>query len=62
MDSLLVVGDIGYRGRVANFVSSGKGILLFNEFIPYIKSSTWSMLNLESPVCDRTLYIKKCGP
>lgn len=62
MDSLLVVGDIGYRGRVANFVSSGKGILLFNEFIPYIKSSTWSMLNLESPVGDSSLYIKKCGP
>lgn len=62
MINIAIAGDFGYRGRVAEVIDRGEGHLLFSEILPTVESADYSILNLESPVGDPSLFVKKCGP
>ncbi len=62
MVNLLICGDFGYRGRVAEVIDKGEGVSLFSMFLHNIQNSDYSILNLESPVGSSKSYIQKSGP
>lgn len=59
---LFFAGDFAPRLRVNDVISSGNFGLLFNEMLPIIKSADFAISNLESPLIDEGVPIKKTGP
>lgn len=62
MNKILIAGDFGYRGRVADQILTGKGTKLFEDFAESIRKSDYAIVNLESPVGTNSNFISKCGP
>ena len=62
MSSLFIAGDLACRGRVAQNIESGRGILLSKEILTALKAADFSIVNLESPVGHPSLFIRKAGP
>lgn len=63
MIKLLICGDYYPCHRVADTIATGKGASIFEEVVPYIQDSDFSIVNLEYPVIQHDDNpIPKCGP
>lgn len=60
---VLIAGDYYPSGRVKRIIESKDYASVFNDIIPIVKSSDYSIVNYESPVLlGNYAPIKKCGP
>lgn len=60
---ILIAGDYYPSGRVKRIIESKDYASVFNDIIPIVKSSDYSIVNYESPVVlGNYAPIKKCGP
>jgi len=60
---IIIAGDYYPSGRVKRIIESKDYASVFNDIIPIVKSSDYSIVNYESPVVlGNYAPIKKCGP
>jgi len=60
--SILLTGDFYAGNRIENLISQERYNDIYNDFLPVIRSSDIAISNLESPLTEHHIPIKKTGP
>lgn len=62
MNDIFIAGDVVCRNRIISKVNLGQSIIISNEIQSIINNASYSVVNLECPVGDSSMFIKKAGP